>query len=327
MKLPSQSVDTQAAAAPIETRFVDANDCTFEVLTCGTGDRLAMCLHGFPEHAHSWRYQMPCLAALGYRVWAPNLRGYGRSTRPPRMADYAIENLLDDVQGLIEAAGPAREVVLLAHDWGAVLAWQIGMHRAQLIDRLVIMNVPHPACMQRELRVNPQQRRSSWYVAFFQLPWLPEWLLARDQGARIAEIFRSSARHPENFSAADLAVFRENAASSVQLGAMINWYRALVRGGGMRRMAALGMPVITVPTMLLWGEQDMALTKATTYATEDWVDELTVRYIPDASHWVQQDAPETVNAMLAAWLAGDVPPHAPGITEFSGDRDPVRGGG
>ena len=133
------------AIAAVTPALVDANGLTFEVFTAGaaSADRLALCLHGFPEHAHSWRFQMQPLADLGYRVWAPNLRGYGRSSRPPRIRDYAIEALLDDVAGLIDASG-AREVVLLGHDWGAVIAWYFAMHRVRPLSRLVIMNVPHP---------------------------------------------------------------------------------------------------------------------------------------------------------------------------------------
>ncbi len=210
------------------------------------------------------------------------------------------------------------QVVLLAHDWGAVIAWQLAMHRSHCLDRLVIMNVPHPACMRREIRNNPEQRRSSWYVLFFQLPWLPELLLSRDQGEPVARLFRTTSVHPENFSEDDLAVYRNNAASPSRVRGMVNYYRALLRGG-MRRMDALGTPIIDVPTLLLWGEQDSALTKPTTYGIESRVRNLTLRYLPQASHWVQQDAPEEVNAMLSAWLAGAEVPHAQGVTALTGD--------
>jgi len=278
-------------------RFVDANGLRFEVYVAGerTG-RLALCLHGFPEHAWSWRYQAPVLADLGYEVWAPNLRGYGNTSRPARVEDYAIEHLLADVGALIDASG-AREVVLLAHDWGAVIAWYFAMRRLRPLARLVIMNVPHPVLMQRELRHWPQLKKS-WYVFFFQVPGLPEWALGR---RKMGDLFRRTAARPENFTEADLEIFSRNAADPAARRAMVNYYRALMRGGS-RRQAGLGYPVIDVPTLLIWGEDDMALTKATTYGTDAHVTDLTIHYLPGVSHWVQQDAPEEVNAIVREWL-------------------------
>ena len=127
MKLPLTPDLTKAGAAAlrdprISTAFVQANGLTFEVDQCGTGDKLALCLHGFPESSFSWRYQLPVLADLGYTAWAPNMRGYGKSSRPALVEDYALPHLLADVAGLIDAAGKS-EVVLIAHDWGAVIAW------------------------------------------------------------------------------------------------------------------------------------------------------------------------------------------------------------
>lgn len=121
------------------------------MLEQGSGDRLALCLHGFPEHAVSWRHQMRVLADLGYRVWAVNLRGYGRSSRPARVADYAVSELLDDVAALVDASG-ARSLVLIGHDWGAMVAWHFAAAQLSLLERLVIVNVPHPLCFQAALK-------------------------------------------------------------------------------------------------------------------------------------------------------------------------------
>ena len=165
----------------MQTKFVDANGVRFEVLEEGSGDRLALCLHGFPEHAISWRRQVPVLAGMGYRVWAVNQRGYGRTTRPTAVSDYALPNLLDDVAALIDASG-ARSVVLIGHDWGAMVAWCFAAGRLRPLERLVIMNVLHPLCFRAALR-RWWQARKSWYVAFFQMPVLPERLLAANGGA------------------------------------------------------------------------------------------------------------------------------------------------
>src|SRR4051794_34994424 len=151
----------------VEIIRVAANGINFEVATIGSGDRLALCLHGFPQHAYSWRHQMPLLARLGYRVWAPNLRGYGGTDSPAEVSAYKTRTLIQDVAALIKAANP-RETLLIAHDWGAALAWSLAMERPQIIDRLVILNLPHPVCFARELR-RPTQLMKSWYMLFFQL--------------------------------------------------------------------------------------------------------------------------------------------------------------
>lgn len=286
---------------------VRANGIRFHVLEEGAGDRLALCLHGFPELGRSFRHQLPMLARLGYRAWAPDLRGYGRTERPPRTSDYAIETLIEDVAGLIAAAGP-RETLLLGHDWGGFIAWHVAMRRPELIDRLIVLNIPHPVRLSVAMR-GPQLWRSS-YVLLFQLPWLPERLLAADGHRRIENAFTTMAVDPDRFSAEDLRLYREAAAQPGALHAMLAYYRAYLRGGGAVRQSRLGFPTIDAPTLLIWGEQDTALGRETTIGTAAHVRDLTLRYIPHASHWVQQEAPETVNAMIEAWLGDGTVPQA-----------------
>ena len=285
---------------PITTDFVAANNLRFEVDQCGDGDKLAICLHGFPEHSYSWRYQLPMLAKLGYKAWAPNLRGYGKSSRPPFVEDYSMPRLLDDVAGLIDAAH-CKETVLIAHDWGAVIAWQFAMQQIRPLEKLVICNVPHPAPMQRVIRSSLKQLRSSWYVFFFQIPRLPEFILGRNGAKGVADAILNSSTFKDKFPPEVLDVYRQNAAQPHALTAMINYYRALIRGGGLRAPKE-GFPKIETPTLMVWGEEDVALTKETTYGTEEYVPNLTIRYLPRISHWVQQEAPEAVNAMIEAFL-------------------------
>lgn len=304
-----KSLVVPGIAQTIRHEQVRANGLRFHVAACGEGDRLALCLHGFPESWFSWRFQLPLLARLGYRAWAPDLRGYGESDRPGRMQDYAIERLIDDVAGLIDASG-ARTTVLVAHDWGAVVAWYFALRGTRPLDGLVILNVPHPACAERELR-RPAQLRRSWYMLFFQIPWLPEKFLGLRGARAIGEVFRRSAVDKSQFPDAVVRVYQEAATRPGALAAMLNYYRALLRGGGARRQRALGYPRIETRTLMIWGEEDIALTKATTFGTENYVQELTLRYLPGVSHWVQQEAPESVNAMLEAWLTHkSVPEHA-----------------
>jgi len=292
----------------IEHVFVRANGLRFHVAQCGEGDRLALCLHGFPEAWISWRNQIPLLARLGYRVWAPDLRGYGESERPAEMQSYAIETLLGDVAGLIDASG-ARSTLLMAHDWGAIIAWYFAMRRLRPLEKLVILNVPHPGAAAKAFRSWKQLSRS-WYAIFFQIPRLPEFLLTRGEGRPLARVFHTRTQHPENFPDEVIETYRRAWLAPGAAKAMVDYYRALVRGGGAGRQRKLGFPVIETPTLFLWGEQDVALIKETTFGTERWVKDLTLRYLPEASHFVQQDAPAEVNAMLEAWLSGRPVPGA-----------------
>jgi pimeloyl-ACP methyl ester carboxylesterase len=297
-----------APALGLRHEFVEANGLRFHLAACGGGERLALCLHGFPECWYSWRHQLPLLARLGYRVWAPDLRGYGETDRPTHVADYAIETLMDDVAGLIDAS-EARSTVLIAHDWGAVIAWFFAMRRLRPLERLVVMNAPHPAAAGPAFRTW-RQRRRSWYALFFQIPWLPEKLIGARGFRALDSVFRRSGARPDCFPEEVIAVYREAAARPGAIKAMLDYYRALLRGGGLVRQREIGFPPIETPTLMVWGEDDIALVKETTFGTEAFVRDLTVRYLPGVSHWVQQDAPETVNAMLEAWLTERPVPEA-----------------
>jgi pimeloyl-ACP methyl ester carboxylesterase len=285
----------------LRSENISANGLRFHVSAAGQGDRLALCLHGFPELAYSWRHQLPVLAEEGLLAWAPDLRGYGATDRPAGRESYAIERLMDDVAGLIDASG-ARETTLIAHDWGGVIAWQFAMRRIRPLTRLVMMNLPHPACYERALRRGTRQLLRSWYVLFFQLPWLPEKLLGARGAAMIGRAFSDMAVHKENFPESVLDVYRRAAREPGALTAMLNYYRAILSGGGGRRQRALGYPKIDVPTLVIWGEKDTALDLQTLEGIEEFVPNVTVQRLPDASHWVQQDAPEQVNAILRQWL-------------------------
>jgi epoxide hydrolase 4 len=278
---------------------VSAGGLEFEVLEAGEGDRLALCLHGFPENAYSWRNQIPLLVSLGYRVWAPNQRGYGRTTKPPKISDYEISHLTGDVTALIDASG-AKSVTLIAHDWGAAVAWFYAMRPARPIERLAILNVPHPALFAKALRDSWKQKARSWYMGFFQIPKLPEFLLGRNHAYAIGEIFRKSATDKARFTPDVIAVYRDSASIPGALTGMLNWYRAAA--AGMRKQMRAEIPIIEIPTILIWGEADSALGKETTYGTERYVKDVSICYLPGVSHWVQQDAPERVNALLESFL-------------------------
>lgn len=283
-------------------RRVAANGLDFEVFEAGAGDRLALLLHGFPEHAIAWQHQIDPLVALGYRVWAPNLRGYGRTTRPTDVSAYRLAHLVADVGALIDASG-ARSVVLVGHDWGAVVAWFFAIRAPHRIERLAILNVPHPAIFLDVIARSWRQRLRSWYTLAFQIPGLAERVLGARDGRGIVRLFTRSVCDPNAFTAVELETYRAQAAEPGALTAMLNWYRAAARGGLVEAMA-LGTHV-SVPTLLLWGEEDVALGKETTYGTERYVPNLRIVYLPGVSHWVAQEAPARVNAVLVEFLRGE----------------------
>lgn len=290
-----------APSHPIVTRQVAVGNLHFSVDTCGSGDRFALLLHGFPESRFSWRYQLPMLAELGYTVWAPNMRGYSGSSQPEGKEAYRLPHLLDDVAGLIDAAG-AKETLLIGHDWGAIVAWAFAIEQRRPLSRLVAMNVPHPGIFAEKLWRDGQWQKS-WYIFFFQLPWLPEKLLQAGQAKAIGKVFYDMAIDKSRFPEDVLAHYRQQALEPGVLTTMINYYRA--NWGVFQKYRRGQAPVLETPTLMIWGEHDLALGLPLTEGYEGLVKDFTLHRLPGVSHWVQQEAPETVNALLSEWLAQD----------------------
>jgi pimeloyl-ACP methyl ester carboxylesterase len=288
----------------ITTRTVEANGFKFAVDEAGKGDHLALCLHGFPESRFSWRYQLPFLAELGYRAWAPDLRGYGETEpKPQAVSAYLIDRLMEDVAALIDASG-ARTVTLIGHDWGAGLAWTFAANAVRPLERLVIMNVPHPAVMSAHLRRSWAQLRRSWYMFFFQIPGVPEWVTTANDARAVRRAFHDMALDKANFGPEVLDRYARDAQRPGAMRGMINWYRAALRLQG---KLAGPWPRIETPTLVVWGEEDAALGLELLDGTEAHVRDLTVRRLPGVSHWVQQEAPGAVNAILREWLVEERP--------------------
>lgn len=260
---------------------------------------LVVLLHGFPEYWYSWRLQIPFLAELGYRVVAPDLRGYNDSDKPE--TGYSITNLLRDIVGLIKGLGEEKAVIV-GHDWGGALAWSFAASYPQMTERLIVLNAPHPGAMKRELR-NPQQLRKSWYILALQVPFVPEYILGRNHAEAIGRMIYAAAVQKEAFPRVVLERYCEAMSKPGALRASISYYRALFRD--LFSLAGLNASVqISMPTLLIWGEQDIALDLALTRNLEQWVPHLRVRYVPDSGHWVQQERPALVNQWMAEFLHG-----------------------
>lgn len=293
-------------SSSIKTIFIDANNLRFEALTCGDGPNLALCLHGFPEHAGSWRHQMPLFAGLGYRVVAPNLRGYGHSSRPVGVVHYTLDKLIADIAGMIDALS-ARKVILIGHDWGGALAWEFAIQKVRPLDRLIILNAPHPAIFAKQFRKGSQQYRS-WYMAFFQIPFMADWLLRTGNAWMIGQIFRRTTTDQAAFPDEVIDTYRKNAVMPGAMTAMINYYRAAwQRPDGAPGISAHNPNLIEIPSLVIWGEKDPVLGVSLLEGLEDYISQLTIKRLPHASHWVQQEAPEEVNAIIASWLDDRMP--------------------
>jgi len=282
---------------------VRPNGVALHCVTAGPEDGdLVVLLHGFPEFWYSWKHQIPALVDAGYRVVAPDLRGYNRSAKPDGVAAYRMTELVADVVGLLDHYGDGQ-AHLAGHDWGGLLAWQVGIDHPEALDRLVVLNAPHPTKYDRHLRSSPTQLLKSWYVFYFQLPVLPEVGFRWNDYAVLESMFADT-ETPDAFTDEDIERYKSALATPGALTAAINYYRALGRQRLRGLVSGNSVPDqrVDVPTMLVWGERDFALDAELTEGLDEWVPDCRVEQIPDASHWVQFDAPERVNELLVDFL-------------------------
>lgn len=280
----------------LEYRDIEVGSVTLHTAVAGPEDGpLVLLLHGFPEFWYSWRALLGPLIEAGYRVAAPDLRGYDRSSKPPTIADYSRDLLVQDVVGLITALGRDKAHVV-CHDWGGVVGWALALQHPERVERFCVMNIPHPIAFAKALRTLPQLRRS-WYVFLFQLPWLPEWLFRRRDFAWPVWALTVSSP-PGTWTEADLDRYRDAWSQPGAAGAMINWYRAAARV----KDAPLRTRRVAAPTLLLWGDQDVALGADLADASIAYCDDGRLVRFPDAGHFVQHDAADRVQQLVIEFL-------------------------
>jgi pimeloyl-ACP methyl ester carboxylesterase len=257
---------------------------------------LVILLHGFPEDAQSWGVQIEALAAAGFHVLAPDQRGYADSDKPRGVAAYGVDTLADDVIALAVGLGYDR-FDLVGHDWGGAVAWWVALRNPERVRRLGILNAPHPVAMGQYLRRSASQRRHSAYIAFFQLPILPELALSAGGFAALRRSLTRSSR-PHAFSAATLERYRRQWARPGALTAMLNWYRAL-------KIKPRARPSnrITTPTLMLWGAGDAFLERGLAEACAQMCDNVQLVFLEDATHWVLHEEPQAITAALIPFLA------------------------
>lgn len=294
---------SRVPAVPLEHRSVTTNGIRLHCVLAGQGP-LVVLLHGFPEFWYSWRHQIPVLAGAGFRVAAPDLRGYNESDKPEGVEAYRMSELVEDVAGLVRALGEERAVIV-GHDWGGALAYAFAMMRPEMTARLAVLNCPHPDIFGRAIAEGDiEQMKKSWYMFFFQLPAVPEALLAAGDFRLLKRLAYDHSRRG-TFRRRDLARYCEAFARPGALTGALNWYRAMFR----RPQGGRVYPTIAAPTLVVWGTGDHFLGAPLLKGMRrHFRGPFTLVRLPGVSHWVQQEAPRRVNELLLRFLARGLPP-------------------
>jgi pimeloyl-ACP methyl ester carboxylesterase len=268
--------------------------------TAGNGEKLVVLLHGFPEFWYSWRHQIAALSDE-YTVVAPDLRGYNLSDKPPRVSDFEMDKLVDDVIGLIGHFGHDKAAIV-GHDWGAIIGWSIAQKHPEAVWKLCAMQVP-PTSVWRKNQTF-KQFLASWYMFFFQIPALPEWLLKRNDFALLANGLKNSTAETDVFTDEVIAQYKKSWREDGALSSALNYYRANI----LQRLfgGKSADEKIKVPTLFIYGEKDQAVLPETVKGVGEAIDApFSEIRIPDAGHWVQQEAAEIVTDSLREFLAAN----------------------
>jgi len=286
--------------------YADINDIRLHYVTAGKG-KLLMFAHGFPEFWYGWKDQINEFDDE-YQVVAPDMRGYNLSSKPADVEQYRVEYLVEDIRLLAEHLGHKR-FILIGHDWGGVVAWVFALRHPDYLEKLIIVNAPHPGVFNRELQENPAQQRASQYMLMFRSAQAEQVLSANNYASLVDSILGRGLKEGY-FTAEDRNAYLEAWSQPGALTGGLNYYRAAQVGppshqggqaGGDFGMDA-AIPAVAVPTLVIWGEQDQALLTGNLEGLDDFVPELTVKRIPDGSHWVVHEKPDLVNAYIRDFI-------------------------
>lgn len=280
----------------MKSEYISANGLRFHYVEEGTGE-LVILLHGFPEFWYGWKNQIPALAKK-YRTVAVDMRGYNLSDKPPRVSDYAIQNPAKDIAEIVKALGEEKAIIA-GHDWGAAVAWAVASLHPEVVKKLAVLNVPHPSEMSRAFTsFNFSQWKKSWYIFFFQLPFIPEKVVGTEKFFR--GTFKKMLIHRKNITPEDVKKYVEAYAQPNAVKSTIAYYRAAFRNF----ISPIKMPRVQAPVLMLWGEKDIALGKELTYRTKDYCDNTCeILYDPTSGHFIQHDHPDWVNENLLRFFS------------------------
>ncbi|MFD1864603.1 alpha/beta fold hydrolase [Planococcus chinensis] len=281
----------------MEHLSIDTNGIRLHAVAEGPEDgQLVVLLHGFPEFWYGWIHQIGPLAEKGYRVVAPDLRGYNLSDKPEGIGQYTLDILRDDVAGVIRHFGRERAIVV-GHDWGGAVAWHLAATEPDLVELLIAVNIPHPKAMPRVMAKNPLQWVKSSYMAFFQIPELPEKAMAADYFKTMVGSLVSTSR-PGTFSDEELELYKEAWAQPGALTGMLNWYRALLQGS----MHQTPDRKITVPVRLIWGIGDQFLSPMLAKESMNFCEDGELVFVGEATHWVHHEQAHILNMLIDRFI-------------------------
>ena len=277
----------------LRERYIETNGIKLHVMEAGPADGpMMLFLHGFPEFWYAWRRQIGYFAEKGYLVVVPDQRGYNLSDKPQGIAAYKIDELAKDIVGLIDAYG-RKQILLVGHDWGASVSWWLSIKYPERISKMVILNVPHPKVMAKEMFSNPEQMQRSWYIFYFQLPGAVEHLAASTNYQWVLNLITSNAK-PGAFSPADLEKYRTAFAQPGAFSAMVNWYRASVQ----TKQEQPKSYSVDVPLLFMWGEEDIAMLTKMADDSMPYCKQGKLIKMPGVSHWIQHEQADRVNALI-----------------------------
>jgi pimeloyl-ACP methyl ester carboxylesterase len=287
--------------SPLDFRVFHINGVALHVVLSGppSGQPLVF-LHGFPEFWFGWRHQIDHFVSSGYRVIIPDQRGYNLSGKPEGVASYSIDLLAKDIVGLLDVVTDSKAFVV-GHDWGAILTWYLAARYSEKVGRAAMLSVPHPRAFIKTVIKNPTQLRKSWYVTFFQLPWLPERILRRGDWALLVKALRDTSPRGV-FSDADLEVYKESWNRKGALTAMLNWYRAALLSPSKLAVDPKASRVKT-PSLLIWGKNDQFAVGRMARESLHYCDDGRLEMLDRATHWVQHEEPARVNNLLSQFFA------------------------
>ncbi|AQU77820.1 MULTISPECIES: alpha/beta hydrolase [Planococcus] len=278
-------------------QIIETNGIHLHIAVAGPANGpLVVLLHGFPEFWFGWKNQIQPLAEKGYRVVAPDQRGYNLSDKPKGIDNYTVDYLRDDVIGIIEHF-QKKTAIIIGHDWGGAVAWHLAATRPEYVEKLIVLNIPHPKAMPKVLKKNPLQWMKSAYIAFFQLPNLPEKALGMGGFKAMQQGIEQSSK-PTAFSKHELELYKAAWSQSDALTAMLNWYRA-IRRGSFRQVPDTK---IKVPVRIIWGVGDQFLSPMLAKESMSFCEEVNLAFVGEATHWIQHEQPEIVNHLIVQFI-------------------------
>ena len=278
-------------------QFLESNGINLHIAVAGPEDGpLVVLLHGFPEFWFGWKNQIQPLAEKGYRVVAPDQRGYNLSDKPEGIDNYTVDHLRDDVIGIIEHF-QKESAIIIGHDWGGAVAWHLAATHPEYVEKLIVLNIPHPKAMPRVLKKNPIQWMKSSYIAFFQLPNLPEKALGMGEFKTMQQSIEQTSK-PNTFSPHEMEQYKAAWSQSDALTAMLNWYRA-IRKGSFRQIPETK---IKVPVRIIWGLGDQFLSPMLAKESMSFCEEVNLAFVGEATHWIQHEQPDIVNRLIDQFI-------------------------